>query len=106
MRATLLALAVFLSGCGSLQLAAPRSFDDRLAYTHGSVTATMISCTQLLERQRLTHEQGRKCQTLTDQATAALAMARGSTDPQTGQHWLTLATNLLTQLETMLNEAK
>lgn len=104
MRALVLALAILVAGCSTL--ATPRTFGDRLAYAHGSVTAALDTCTALYQRQRLTHAQGQRCLELSDQATAALALAKGAPDPQTAQGYLQIALGLLTQLEVMLAEAQ
>ena len=103
-RAALLALAILVAGCTSL--APPQSFDQRIAYAYGSVTATLHTCKQLYERNRLTHEQGSRCLALTDQAATALALAQGTEDAQTAQGFLAVALGFLTQLETMLTEAQ
>jgi hypothetical protein len=103
-RAAILALAILVAGCANL--AAPQSFEQRIAYAHGTVTATLQSCEQLYRRGRISAEQGRHCLALTDRAAAALEIARGSTEPQSAEHWLQLATQLLAQLETMLAEAQ
>lgn len=103
-RAAILALAILVAGCANL--AAPASFDQRLAYAYGSVTATLHTCAQLFERQRITHAQGQRCLDLTDQAAAALNLAQGATDQPTAQGFLQVALALLAQLETMLAEAR
>lgn len=104
MRAIILALAILVAGCSTLTT--PQTFDQRIAYAYGSVTATLHTCKQLYERARLTHEQGSKCLALTDQASTALALAQGTDDPQTAQGFLQVALGFLTQLETMLAEAQ
>jgi hypothetical protein len=103
-RAIILALAILVAGCSTLT--APQSFDQRVAYAYGSVTATLHTCASLYERRRITTEQGQKCLTLTDQAAAALALAQGTEDAQTAQGFLAVALGFLTQLETMLAEAQ
>lgn len=104
MKAIILALAILVAGCSTL--ATPQTFDQRIAYAYGSVTATLHTCKQLYERSRLTHEQGSKCLALTDQAATALALAQGTEDAQTAQGFLAVALGFLTQLETMLTEAQ
>ena len=104
MKAIILALAILVAGCQSL--ATPQTFDQRIAYAYGSVTATLHTCRQLYERDRLTHEQGSKCLALTDQASTALALAQGTSDPQTAGGFLQVAIGMLTQLEVMLQEAQ
>lgn len=104
MKAVILALAILVAGCSTL--ATPQSFDQRIAYAYGTVTATLHTCKQLYERNRLTHEQGSKCLALTDQASTALALAQGTDDPQTAAGFLAVALGFLTQLETMLTEAQ
>lgn len=103
-RAAILALAILVAGCSTL--ATPQTFDQKIAYAYGSVTATLHTCRQLFERDRLTHEQGSRCLALTDQAAAALALAQGTDDPQTAHGFLQVALGMLTQLETMLAEAQ
>jgi len=104
MRAIILALAILVAGCSTLTT--PQTFDQRIAYAYGTVTATLHTCKQLYERARLTHEQGSKCLALTDQASTALALAQGTDDAQTAQGFLAVALGFLTQLETMLSEAQ
>ena len=104
MKAILLALAILVAGCSTLTT--PQTFDQRIAYAYGTVTATLHTCKQLYERARLTHEQGSKCLALTDQAATALALAQGTEDAQTAQGFLAVALGFLTQLETMLAEAQ
>ena len=104
MKAIILALAILVAGCSTL--ATPQTFDQRIAYAYGTVTATLHTCKQLYERARLTHEQGSKCLALTDQAATALALAQGTEDAQTAQGFLAVALGFLTQLETMLAEAQ
>jgi len=104
MKAIILALAILVAGCTSLT--PPQSFDQRIAYAYGTVTATLHTCKQLYERNRLSHEQGSKCLALTDQASTALALAQGTEDPQTAAGFLQVALGFLTQLETMLAEAQ
>ena len=104
MKAIILALAILVAGCSTL--ATPQTFDQRIAYAYGTVTATLHTCKQLYERARLTHEQGSKCLALTDQAATALALAQGTEDAQTAQGFLAVALGFLTQLETMLTEAQ
>lgn len=103
-RAIILALAILVAGCSTL--VAPKSFDQRLAYAYGSVNATLYSCANLYERGRLTQAQGERCLELTDQAAAAISIARGTTDPATAEGFLQVAIGLLTQIETMLMEAQ
>ena len=104
MKAIILALAILVAGCSTL--ATPQTFDQRIAYAYGTVTATLHTCKQLYERNRLSHEQGSKCLALTDQAATALALAQGTEDAQTAQGFLAVALGFLTQLETMLAEAQ
>lgn len=104
MKAIILALAILVAGCSTL--ATPQTFNQRIAYAYGSVTATLHTCKQLYERNRLTHEQGSKCLALTDQAATALALAQGTEDAQTAAGFLQVALGFLTQLETMLAEAQ
>ena len=104
MKAIILALAILVAGCSTL--ATPQTFDQRIAYAYGTVTATLHTCKQLYERNRLSHEQGSKCLALTDQAATALALAQGTEDAQTAQGFLAVALGFLTQLETMLQEAQ
>lgn len=100
MRRIISALVVALAAsCASL--VTPTSFDQRAAYVQGSITSTRNTCAGLLERGRMSVEDGRTCLSTTDQANDALRAARTTTGSP-AEDALATAQRLMTSLEAML----
>ena len=96
---------MLLAACVALE--APKSFNDRLAYGYASVAASAETAASMVERGRLTKEQGKQALSLVDQATAALDLSRaasGRGDIGTAEGQLSLALTVLTRLEAYLKE--
>ena len=95
-------LLLTLVACVSME--APRSFNERLAYGYGTLAAMRNTAASMLERGRITKEDGKKVQALADQARAALDVAQGVQDKdiKTAEDQLQLALTVLTQLEAFL----
>lgn len=96
-------LMLMLAACVSLE--APKSFNDKLAYGYGSVSATRNTAAALLERKRISKDDAIQVQALADQARTGLDAARGtasSGDLATAQGQLQLALDVLTKLEAYL----
>jgi enamine deaminase RidA (YjgF/YER057c/UK114 family) len=95
----------FLAGCVSMEK--PTSFTDQLVYASKSIEAVAETASAMVERGRLTKEQGREALALIDQAVASLDLARasqGKGDITTAQGQLNLALTLLTQVESYLKD--
>lgn len=98
-------LGLLLAACVAME--APRSFNERLAYGYASVAASADTAASMVERGRLTKEQGKQALSLVDQATAALDLSRAAYskgDISTAQGQLDLALTVLTRLEAFLKE--
>ena len=96
---------LLLSACVAME--APRTFNERLAYAYASVAASADTAASMVERGRLTKEQGKQALSLVDQATAALDLSRaasGRGDISTAEGQLQLALTVLTRLEAYLKE--
>jgi uncharacterized lipoprotein YajG len=94
---------LLLAACVSMEK--PTDFTDQLVYASKSIEAVADTASAMVERGRLTKEQGREALALIDQATAALDLARasqGKGDMTTAQGQLNLALTLLTQVEAYL----
>jgi hypothetical protein len=97
--------ASMIPGCVSLE--APKSFNERLAYAYGGVSASRATAGALLERGRISVDEARNAQALADQSRTALDLARGAAgrgDMTTADGQLQLALTVLTSLEKFLKE--
>lgn len=106
-RYLLATLILLLAACVAMEGA--RSFDERAAYAIGAIAAARDTAASMLERGRLTKEQGREVQSLADRARAGVDLAtatydKGDISGAEGQ--LALALSVLTALETYLQEHK
>ena len=102
-----LALMVAVFGCVSMET--PKTFNERLAYGYASVAASRNTAAGLLERKRITAQQGKEVQALADNARTLLDGARatmGKGDVKTAEGQLQLALDLLIALETKLKESQ
>lgn len=102
-------LLLLVVACASME--SPKSLSDRIAYGYASVAASRNTAASMLERGRITKEEGKQAQALADQARAGLDVARsmaGKGDTQGAQKNLQLALDVLVGLETYLKsrEAK
>ena len=108
----LMFLALFslsLMGCETLGLTKPKTFDQKLAYAEGQVTAGYQSVTDLANRQRITKDAGVRTIKQLDEASTALKAARiavGAGDMTLAQNQLGVATAILLSVEATLKEAK
>lgn len=94
-------VAIGFMGCATL--AKPETFEQKLAYAYGSVTAVRQTATDLLKRDRITVEQARYVQEKADEARGYLDLARTS-DPAEAQDKLQTAITILTALEASLKQ--
>jgi hypothetical protein len=98
-------ILAMIPGCVSLE--APKSFNERLAYAYGGVSASRATAGALLERGRISVDEARNAQALADQSRTALDLARGAAgqgDMSTANGQLELALTVLTSLEKFLKE--
>lgn len=99
------AAILLLLGAACASIEAPKSFNDRLAYGYASVAASRNTAASMLERGRISKDEGRQVQALADRARTGLDLARGFAgkgDTKTAEGQLALALSVLTQLETYL----
>lgn len=106
-RARLAILAVALScltACASVGLTPAQSFDARLAYAYGTHTAILQAATAAVTAGTISRKDGETVLKLAQQSRVLLDSARAveNTDPATAAGRLTLAVNILNQLQTYL----
>ncbi len=100
-----LLLALLVAACAQFGLEAPKSVSDRIAYANSNLTAVYNHIPSLIERGRITKEQGAKlvkeADTVRDGLDAArAALGAGDTDTAIGK--LQVAQALLASLEAYL----
>jgi hypothetical protein len=96
-------LLLALVACAAIE--APKTFNERLAYGYASVAASRNTAASMLERGRISKEEGKQVQALADQARASLDIAKGLAgkgDIKGAEGQLQLALTVLTQLEAYL----
>lgn len=95
---------ILISGCATL--AVPQTFDQRLAYAYGALTAVRDTGTMLIERGRIGPEDGVHILRATDEMRFLLDAARDvyPTDPLTAENKLKFVNGVLMQLEAFLKE--
>jgi len=100
---TILAVCM-LTACASLGLQSPTTFPEKLAYAYGVHTAVLDTASAEITAQQLTANDGNTILRLADQARTMLDSAKtlSVTDATTAQGKLTLATSILTELQTYL----
>ena len=99
-------VVVAMLGCAALTPA--KSFDDRLAYAYGAHTAVLAAAADSVTAHELTSTQGEQVLKLADQSRQVLDAARvaaAAGDVRTAEGQLTLATNILTQLQLYLRRS-
>jgi hypothetical protein len=105
MRLAALALVVCaLQGCAQLGLTPARSFDDRLAYAYATHTAVVEVVSSAAQTGQLTPPEARQAANLAENSRQLLDAAKAleSTDTAGATAKLTLASSVLTQLQTYL----
>jgi len=98
-------LLVLLSACSSLGLQPAETLDQRIAYAYGVQAAVNDATTAALTAGSITKADAQSVLKTSLEARVLLDAARvanGAGDPTTAQGRLTLAVNLLTQLQTFL----
>ena len=77
LRNTLLAgLMLLFSGCETLGIATPQTFNEKAAATLGTITTVRQTATTLLNQKRITAEDGQNVLVATDAARTGLDIAR------------------------------
>ena len=98
-------ILAFLAACAELGLAPAQTFDQKLAYAYGTHTAVIQTATQALTDKTITSTDARQVLKLADESRTLLDAARaasGAGDPSTAEGRLTLAAQILTQLQAYL----
>lgn len=109
MLAFLLALSVpivgALAGCESLGLAAPQSYDQRVAYARGELTGLVNATAAAVEKGQLPKDDGARVLELAKQARTVLEAAdtaQAAGDVSTAEGRLSLAIGILQQVQTFV----
>ena len=77
LRNTLLAsFFLLLTGCETLGIATPQTFNEKAAATLGTITTVRTTATSLLNQKRITAEDGQNVLVSTDAARTGLNVAR------------------------------
>jgi hypothetical protein len=100
-------LVLALAACAAIE--APKTFNERLAYGYASVAASRNTAASMVERGRISQDEGKKVQALADQARAALELSKGLFDKgdlRGAEGQLQLALTVLTQLEAYLKSTE
>lgn len=106
-RSLMSAVLLFLfTACSQLGIVQPKSFDQQLAYSLGTVSAARVSAAQALDAKTISKADAEEVLKITDQARSLLDSARAASkvgDIQTAQAKLALATSVLTEVQKYLN---
>lgn len=108
-RAVALVALLWLAACAQVGLQPAQSFEQRLAYAYATNTAVREASTAALTAGEISADDMAHVLALNDQARALLDAARiasGAGDLGTAEARLTLATSVLTQLQTYLREER
>jgi hypothetical protein len=100
-------MVLALAACAAIE--APKTFNERLAYGYASVAASRNTAASMVERGRISKDEGKKVQALADQARAALELSKGLFDKgdlRGAEGQLQLALTVLTQLEAYLKSTE
>lgn len=97
-------IVVLMLGCAQLGLQPAQTFDQKLAYAYGIHTAVLDTASGELSTRQLTAKDGDNILRLADQARTLLDSAKvlSVTDVASATGKLTLATSILTELQTYL----
>lgn len=98
-------ITAVLIGCASLGLTEPKSFEDRLAYANGQVTALVRSTTNSARLGYISRDDAQYVATVAKESAAMLdaaEVAAQAGDAANAEQRLLMASNILTALETYL----
>lgn len=93
-------MVVMLTACAAL--ASPKTFDEKLAYADGTLTAVLNATTASLEAQQISSKDARSVRDLARQAAGFTDAARAATSESEKATNLELATSVLSQLQAYL----
>jgi hypothetical protein len=98
------AILLLVVGCAALGIAAPQTFNEKLAVGYASVTSVRQAATTLVGSGKLTPDDAQNVQTQADTARAALDIARQTqtSDPSGAATKLDSTITVLTALQTYL----
>lgn len=98
-------LLVMLSACGALELTSPKGFDQQLAAAYGTHTAVTLATTQALQAGLISSAEATSVQTQITTSRAMLDTAKSleGSNITSAQGDLTLATNVMSAVQTFLN---
>lgn len=101
-----LALGIALAGCASAGLEPAQSFDDKIAYVQSGVTAARQAAKTALLQGRITDTDAKAVLNATDDAAAALKLAREAEriNAGTAQSKLALAGAILADVQAYLTQ--
>lgn len=94
-----------LAGCESLGLAAPQSYDQRVAYARGQLTGFVNATAAAVEKGQLAKDDGVRVLELAKQARSVLEaadVAQAAGDVSTAEGRLSLAIGILQQVQTFV----
>lgn len=95
-------LLSFFSGCVSLT--PPKSFDENVAYADGTLTGVVNGTAASLDAHQISSSKAIEIRTIAQNAAQFTDAARQAGPTVEGQRDLALATSILQQLQTYLNE--
>lgn len=90
--------------CGCAGFTQPQSFEDKIYFTQGQVTAAYDSIAEAALSQRITKAEGESLLDSVDQANDAVQTAKSAGDTETALGKLQFAQTLLLGLEARLKE--
>ena len=102
----LLLLTIMVAACGTGGIVKPQNFEQQLAYAYGTHTAVLQAAANAVSYGAMSSKDGEHVLKLADETYLLLSSAKvavGVGDVTTAQGQLTLATNILTQLQAYLN---
>ena len=104
----ILTLCGALSACASLGLQPAQTFDQKIAYAYGIHTAVLETASADVSAHQLTAKDGDAILQLADQSRTLLDSAKilSATDVSSANSKLLLATAILTQLQTYLQNSQ
>lgn len=97
------ALMILMMVACANQLAVPKSFDQKVAYANGSLTAVLEATAASLDAHQISSDDARAVREMAKQASGFLDSAQQFGEGPKGTSQLALATGVLTQLQAYLN---
>lgn len=97
-------MLVMIAACASLGVVQPQSFDQKVAYSNGVLTGVVNATATSLDAHQISSEDAKGVRNLAKEAAGFLDAARAAGNTPEGNSQLALATAVLTQLQTYLND--